>query len=57
MSAFDQLGGYVRGDTVFATRNGEPVRLPMDQVQRLWVRKADAGKTALAVVGVFGGAS
>jgi hypothetical protein len=52
---FDRLGGYVRADTVFATQNGEPVRVPLDQVQRLWVRKSDAGRTALAVVGVFAG--
>jgi hypothetical protein len=52
---FDSLGGYVRTDTVFAMQKGEPVRLPLDRVQRLWVRKADAGKTALAVIGVFGG--
>ena len=53
---FDDLGGYVRSDTVFAMQKGEPVRLPMDQVQRLWVRKSDPGKTALAVIGVLGGA-
>ena len=54
--AFDRVGGYVRGDTVFATQKGEPVQLPLDQVQRLWVRKSDAGRTALAVIGVFVGA-
>jgi len=53
---FDSLGGYVRSDTVFAIQDGEPVRLPLDQVQRLWVRKSDPGKTALAVIGVLGGA-
>jgi hypothetical protein len=54
--AFDKVGGYVRGDTVFATRNGEPLRLPLDQVQRLWIRRTDAGRTALAVIGVLAGA-
>jgi hypothetical protein len=49
---FDSLGGYVRADTVFAMQKGEPVRLPLDQVQRLWLRKSDSGKTALAVIGV-----
>jgi hypothetical protein len=49
--AFDQMGGYVRGDTVFATRRGEPLRLPLNQVQRLWVRKTDAALTTLALVG------
>ena len=53
---FDKAGGYVRGDTVFAVMNGEPLQLPLDQVQRLWIRKTDAGKTALAVIGVLGGA-
>jgi hypothetical protein len=54
---FDQGGGYVRGDTVFAVRNGAPVQLPLDEVQRLWIRKADAGRTALAVIGVLIGVS
>jgi hypothetical protein len=49
---FDSLGGYVRSDTVFAMQKGEPVRLPLNQVQRLWLRKTDSGKTALAVIGV-----
>jgi hypothetical protein len=50
--AFDKIGGYVRGDTVFATRRGEPLRVPLDQIQRLWVRKTDAALTTLALVGV-----
>ena len=56
--AFDKAGagGYVRADTVFAVMNGEPLLLPLDQVQRLWIRKTDAAKSALAVIGVLGGA-
>jgi hypothetical protein len=52
---FDKQGGYVRGDTVFATQRGEPLQLPLDQVQRLWVRRSDAALTALASIGILAG--
>jgi len=52
---FDEVGGYVRGDTVFATRNREPLRLPLDQVQRLWIRKSDAAMNAVAGLGILVG--
>jgi hypothetical protein len=47
--------GYVRGDTVFATQNGKPVSLPLDQVQRLWIRKSDAAMNAVAGLGILVG--
>ncbi len=53
--AFDKAGGYVQVDTVFGTRNGERLRFPLDQVQRVWVRRTDAAGTALAVIGGLAG--
>jgi hypothetical protein len=53
--AFDEAGGYVQRDTVFGYKNGEPLRFPLDQVQRLWIQRFDPARTALAVVGGLGG--
>jgi hypothetical protein len=52
---FDKIGGYVWGDTVFAARRGEPLRLPLNEIQRLWIRKTNAALTTLALIGGLAG--
>lgn len=46
----------VRADTLFATVEGESYRLPVDQVQRYWIRTVSTGRTIGLVAGVVGGA-
>lgn len=47
--------GLVRADTVEGRVEGQPVRIPVDSVQRWWLRRTDPGKTVLAVLGVAAG--
>lgn len=53
--AFDEVGGYVHGDTVFATDNGKLVKLSLDEVQRLWIRKSDPVRGIIAGIGILVG--
>ena len=48
--------GVIRGDTVVATgaRHRE-IRVPVDSVQRWWLRRGSAGKSALATLGIVAG--
>ncbi|HEY7480731.1 MAG TPA: hypothetical protein VH680_09495 [Gemmatimonadales bacterium] len=47
--------GTIRADTVFATVAKRPVAIPVDSVQRWWLRRTDAGKTVLGVLGITAG--
>jgi hypothetical protein len=47
--------GTIRGDTVYATVAKRPRAIPVDSVQRWWLRRTDAGKSVLAVIGVAAG--
>jgi hypothetical protein len=51
---FDSSGA-IRGDTVYATVEKRPMAIPVDSVQRWWLRRTDAGKSVLAVIGVAAG--
>ncbi|HEY8258801.1 MAG TPA: hypothetical protein VIG08_14180 [Gemmatimonadales bacterium] len=51
---FDETGA-IRGDTVYATAKKASVAIPVDSVQRWWLKRSDAGKTVLAVLGVVAG--
>jgi hypothetical protein len=51
---FDGDGAIV-GDTVQGTVKKAPVRVPVDSVQRWWLKRTNAGKSALAVLGVAAG--
>ena len=51
---FDRTAA-VRGDTVHATVKHRSVAVPVDSVQRWWLRRTDAGKSVLAVLGVAAG--
>jgi hypothetical protein len=51
---FDKAGA-IRGDTVYAQAQKQPVAIPVDSVQRWWLRRTDPGKTVLAVLGVAAG--
>jgi hypothetical protein len=51
---FDSSGA-IRGDTVYATVEKRPVAIPVDSVQRWWLRRTDAGKSVLAVLGIAAG--
>src|SRR5512141_258986 len=51
---FDREGAIV-GDTVRASVHKQPFQLPVDSVQRWWIRRSDGGKTVLAVLGVAAG--
>lgn len=53
---FDPPGGGVRGDTVFASIDKTPFQIPLDQVQRVWVKRTDPGLTTLANLGILAGA-
>src|SRR5215213_2216830 len=48
---FDSAGVISR-DTVYAQAYKQPLVIPVDSVQRWWLRRTDAGKTLFAVVGV-----
>jgi len=47
--------GTIIGDTVYATVEGQPMMIPVDSVQRWWLRRSNAGRTVLAVIGGFAG--
>ena len=47
--------GVIRGDSVHATLEKQPIVIPVDSVQRWWLRRTDAGKSVLAVLGVAAG--
>ena len=51
---FDEAG-VIRGDSVYATLARRPIVIPLDSVQRWWLRRSDPGKTVLAVLGVAAG--
>jgi hypothetical protein len=51
---FDSAGS-IRGDTVYATVEKRPVAVPVDSVQRWWLRRTDPAKSVLAVIGVAAG--
>ena len=51
---FDSAGA-IRGDTVYATVEAQPMAIPVDSVQRWWLRRTDAGKSVFAVLGVAAG--
>jgi hypothetical protein len=43
---------YLSNDTLVAvTEAGQPIRLPMRDIQRVWVRRVDAGLSTLATLG------
>ena len=44
--------GIVRGDTVYAQVDKQPLAMPVDSVQRWWLQRSDPGKTVLAFVGI-----
>lgn len=45
----------VRADTLHGQLLDAPVSVPIDSVQRVWVRKVDPARTALATVGILVG--
>ncbi len=45
----------IRGDTVYATVEARPMAIPVDSVQRWWLRRTDVGKSVFAVLGVAAG--
>ena len=47
--------GVIRGDSVYGTIEKRPIVIPVDSVQRWWIRRSDAGKTVLAVLGIAAG--
>ena len=47
--------GVIRGDSVHGTVERQPIAIPVDSVQRWWLRRTDAGKSVLAVLGVAAG--
>jgi hypothetical protein len=47
--------GIIRDDTVHATVKKQPMAIPVDSVQRWWLRRTDVGKSVLAVIGVAAG--
>jgi hypothetical protein len=51
---FDRRG-IIRDDTVHAKVKREPIAIPVDSVQRWWLRRTDAGRSVLAVLGVAAG--
>jgi hypothetical protein len=51
---FDQRG-VIDADTVRAQVHSQPFRIPVDSVQRWWLKRSDAGKTVMAVLGVAAG--
>ena len=44
--------GTLRGDTLFASASMQPVALPVDSLQTIWLRRSNTGGTVLLVVGV-----
>ncbi len=51
---FDERG-TIDGDTVRARVHSQPFQIPVDSVQRWWLQRSDAGKSALAVLGIAAG--
>src|SRR5215213_6388937 len=51
---FDRQG-IIRDDSVHATVKRDSIAIPVDSVQRWWLRRTDAGKSVLAVLGVAAG--
>jgi len=51
---FDSWGA-IHGDTVYAKVEKRPVAIPVDSVQRWWLRRTDPAKSVLAVLGVAAG--
>lgn len=51
---FDQ-DAVIRADSVEGTVHGQMKRVPVDSVQRWWLRRSDAGKTVFATLGVLAG--
>jgi hypothetical protein len=47
--------GVIRGDSVHATARQQPVAIPVDSVQRWYIRRTDTGLTILAVLGIAAG--
>jgi hypothetical protein len=52
---FDHNSDEVRNDTIYATVDGSPYAISLDQVQQLRLRRTDSALTALTVVGVIVG--
>ena len=44
--------GEIRADTVYAKVHGKPIQVPVDSVQRWWIRRASPGKSVAAGIGV-----
>ena len=40
--------GAIRGDTVYATAKKQPLAIPVDSVQRWWLKRTSAGKSGRA---------
>ena len=51
---FDSDGTITR-DTVYASVEGQPVMIPVDSVQRWWLRRFNSGRTLLTIIGAFAG--
>lgn len=47
--------GTITGDTVYATVEDQPVMIPVDSVQRWWLRRSDTGMSVLAAIGIVAG--
>ena len=45
----------ISGDTVYARAQKQRLVIPVDSVQRWWLRRTDGGKTVLAILGVAAG--
>jgi hypothetical protein len=52
---FDYNSDEVRNDTIYATVDGSPYAISLDQVQQLQLRRSNSALTALTVVGVVVG--
>ena len=48
----ERTRGTVRGDTVYAQVDGQPLSTPVSDVQRVWVRSVDGNRTTLMVIGL-----
>ncbi len=52
--AFDREGS-IQADTVHAVVRGNAISVPVDSVQRWWLRRTDTAKSVLAFIGVVAG--
>ena len=47
--------GVIRTDTVYAVSGRNPIKVPVDSVQRWWIRRSDTVKSVFAGLGIVAG--